>query len=81
MTSSGEIKIGDFGIARILQHSYDLAQTAIGTPYYLSPEICQVILMFKILRKNLIIRNLTYGVLVVFFMKWSHYAMHLMLIV
>jgi NIMA (never in mitosis gene a)-related kinase len=23
MTSSGEIKIGDFGIARVLQHTYD----------------------------------------------------------
>jgi len=41
MTSSGEIKIGDFGIARVLQHTYDWAKTAIGTPYYLSPEICQ----------------------------------------
>lgn len=41
MTSTGEIKIGDFGIARVLQHTYDCAKTAIGTPYYLSPEICQ----------------------------------------
>lgn len=41
MTASNEIKIGDFGIARVLQHTYDCAQTAIGTPYYLSPEICQ----------------------------------------
>jgi len=41
LTSRGEIKIGDFGIARVLQHTYDCAQTAIGTPYYLSPEICQ----------------------------------------
>jgi NIMA (never in mitosis gene a)-related kinase len=40
MTQSGQIKIGDFGIARVLQHTYDCAQTAIGTPYYLSPEIC-----------------------------------------
>ena len=24
-----------------MQHTYDCAQTAIGTPYYLSPEICQ----------------------------------------
>lgn len=39
LTSKGEIKMGDFGIARILQHTYDCAQTAIGTPYYLSPEI------------------------------------------
>ena len=27
--------------ARVLQHTYDCAKTAIGTPYYLSPEICQ----------------------------------------
>ena len=41
MNQDGSIKIGDFGIARVLQHTYDCAQTAIGTPYYLSPEICQ----------------------------------------
>jgi NIMA (never in mitosis gene a)-related kinase len=41
LTSTGDIKIGDFGIARVLQSTYDCAQTAIGTPYYLSPEICQ----------------------------------------
>jgi len=41
LTKLGEIKIGDFGIARLLQHTYDCAETAIGTPYYLSPEICQ----------------------------------------
>ena len=41
MTQNDQIKIGDFGIARVLQHTYDCAQTAIGTPYYLSPEICQ----------------------------------------
>ena len=39
-SKEGFIKIGDFGIARVLQHTYDCAQTAIGTPYYLSPEIC-----------------------------------------
>ena len=41
LTSKGEVKVGDFGIARVLQNTYDCAQTAIGTPYYLSPEICQ----------------------------------------
>lgn len=41
LTAKGEVKIGDFGIARVLQHTYDCVQTAIGTPYYLSPEICQ----------------------------------------
>lgn len=35
------LKLGDFGIARVLDSSVDLAKTACGTPYYLSPEICK----------------------------------------
>ncbi|XP_033101859.1 probable serine/threonine-protein kinase nek3 [Anneissia japonica] len=38
--SDDVVKVGDFGIARILSSSDDHANTAIGTPYYLSPEIC-----------------------------------------
>ncbi|XP_040478367.1 serine/threonine-protein kinase Nek5 [Ursus maritimus] len=34
-------KLGDFGIARVLNNSMELATTCVGTPYYLSPEICQ----------------------------------------
>lgn len=34
------VKLGDFGIARSLEHTNDMAQTAIGTPLYCSPEIC-----------------------------------------
>ena len=33
--------MGDFGIARALDSSADMARTCIGTPYYLSPEICE----------------------------------------
>ncbi|CAD8174012.1 unnamed protein product [Paramecium pentaurelia] len=39
--SKGEIKLGDFGIAKSLINTEDLCQTAIGTPYYISPEVCQ----------------------------------------
>uniref|UniRef100_A0A8C8RPW8 Serine/threonine-protein kinase Nek11 n=1 Tax=Pelusios castaneus TaxID=367368 RepID=A0A8C8RPW8_9SAUR len=32
------LKIGDFGVSRLLMGSCDLATTFIGTPYYMSPE-------------------------------------------
>lgn len=32
------IKIGDFGISKILNGTMDMAQTFTGTPYYMSPE-------------------------------------------
>ncbi|RVE58504.1 hypothetical protein OJAV_G00209840 [Oryzias javanicus] len=42
LTDGGmKAKLGDFGIARMLNHSMDLARTCVGTPYYLSPEICE----------------------------------------
>ncbi len=39
LTSRNLIKVGDFGIAKMLEKSGDLARTAIGTPYYLAPEV------------------------------------------
>ena len=33
-------KIGDLGVAKLLETSTAFAQTIIGTPYYLSPELC-----------------------------------------
>ncbi|EAS03793.1 plant dual-specificity MAP kinase kinase family domain protein (macronuclear) [Tetrahymena thermophila SB210] len=41
LTSSGSIKLGDFGISKVLHSTADKAQTLIGTPYYLSPEVCE----------------------------------------
>jgi NIMA (never in mitosis gene a)-related kinase len=38
---NGRVKLGDFGIAKVLDSTMAMAKTAIGTPYYLSPEICQ----------------------------------------
>ncbi|XP_063171466.1 serine/threonine-protein kinase Nek5 [Candoia aspera] len=34
-------KLGDFGIARMLSNTMEFASTCVGTPYYLSPEICE----------------------------------------
>ncbi|XP_053577005.1 serine/threonine-protein kinase Nek4 isoform X2 [Bombina bombina] len=39
LTRSNIIKVGDLGIARILESQYDMASTLIGTPYYMSPEL------------------------------------------
>lgn len=39
LTKSKIIKIGDLGIARVLENNCDMATTMIGTPYYMSPEL------------------------------------------
>merc|ERR1740138_2001133 len=41
LMATGQIKLGDFGIARVLDATKDYAKTMVGTPYYLSPEIIQ----------------------------------------
>ncbi|XP_033259459.1 serine/threonine-protein kinase Nek1 isoform X16 [Orcinus orca] len=41
LTKDGTIQLGDFGIARVLNSTVELVRTCIGTPYYLSPEICE----------------------------------------
>jgi serine/threonine protein kinase len=40
MSSGGLLKLGDFGVSKVLASTMQLAATAVGTPYYLSPEIC-----------------------------------------
>ena len=39
LTKKGDVKLGDFGIAKCLEGTWQKAMTCIGTPYYLSPEI------------------------------------------
>ena len=40
LTKEFQVKIGDLGVARVLQNT-QYASTFIGTPLYLSPEICE----------------------------------------
>lgn len=41
LTKRNMIKLGDFGIAKVLSNTKSKAQTIVGTPYYLSPEIIE----------------------------------------
>ncbi|CAF0738261.1 unnamed protein product [Didymodactylos carnosus] len=41
LMKNGSCKLGDFGIAKVLNTTMELAKTQAGSPYYLSPEICQ----------------------------------------
>ncbi|MEW5302088.1 MAG: hypothetical protein WDW36_004898 [Sanguina aurantia] len=35
------VKLGDMGVAKILSSNTNFAKTIVGTPYYLSPELCE----------------------------------------
>ena len=39
LTKSGLLKLGDFGISKVLEGTAGLAETHVGTPYYMSPEL------------------------------------------
>ncbi|KAJ8308251.1 hypothetical protein KUTeg_013125, partial [Tegillarca granosa] len=41
MTKSDLLKLGDFGISKNLESQSQMAETLVGTPYYMSPEIVQ----------------------------------------
>lgn len=41
LTRDEMVKIGDLGVAKLLHENADFAQTMVGTPFYLSPELCE----------------------------------------
>lgn len=41
LTGNNTVKLGDFGISRVLENTSANAMTVVGTPYYMSPEVCQ----------------------------------------
>ena len=51
LTKLNVIKIGDFGVSRVLDATLENANTMIGTPFYMSPEgvyesMCLVLIIF-----------------------------------
>mmetsp|Transcript_11918 Transcript_11918/g.26531 ORF Transcript_11918/g.26531 Transcript_11918/m.26531 type:complete len:400 (-) Transcript_11918:168-1367(-) len=40
LTVQDRLRVGDFGISKILENTAAVAKTALGTPYYFSPEVC-----------------------------------------
>eukprot|EP00898_Chlorokybus_atmophyticus_P008936 jgi/Chlat1/9043/Chrsp94S08308 len=41
LAMSGIARLGDFGVSKVLTGTQHMASTTVGTPYYLSPEICE----------------------------------------
>ena len=41
LDKDGNAKIGDLGVAKVMTRAVDFAKTLVGTPYYLSPELCE----------------------------------------
>ncbi|GAB6032380.1 hypothetical protein CHUAL_011021 [Chamberlinius hualienensis] len=41
LTSKQIVKVGDFGISKVVNTQVTKANTVIGTPYYISPEMCE----------------------------------------
>ncbi|XP_037051898.1 serine/threonine-protein kinase Nek2 [Bradysia coprophila] len=39
LDSCGNVKLGDFGLARMLKGENNFAESVVGTPFYMSPEI------------------------------------------
>ena len=41
LAKDDQIKVGDLGVAKLLNQTQNMAHTIVGTPYYLSPELCE----------------------------------------
>ena len=41
LTKDNQIRVGDLGVAKILSSAENFVRTKVGTPYYLSPEVCE----------------------------------------
>ncbi len=59
LTKDENVRIGDLGVAKVLSSQTQFAKTFVGTPYYLSPEMCEEKPYYLLI--VVIMRNQTFG--------------------
>ena len=40
LSGDGDVRLGDFGLSKVLKEVSGVAETQVGTPLYMSPELC-----------------------------------------